>query len=203
MLTISTSHPEACLIAQKAINNSGLIAFPTDTVYGVAASAFDPVAIGKIYRAKNRSQTKSLPVLIGNIGQLNQIITTVPPLVERLMDHFWPGALTIILWKHPSLPPIISKDQTIGVRMPNNRFIMDLLRVTGPLATTSANQSGQPDALTAAEVRKQIGGKIDLLLDGGKVKLGIPSTVVDCTKEHPVILRQGSISEESIINLLK
>ena len=159
MIVLKTSHPEAISTAQNVINYNGLIVFPTDTVYGLASSAFDPIGIEKIYWAKNRPPIKSIPVLIGSIGQLNQIAAVISPLASRLIDHFWPGPLTIIVFKRHSLPPNLSSDRTVGVRMPNHKFTIDLLNTTGPLATTSANQSGQADSLTAKDAKNQIGDK--------------------------------------------
>jgi L-threonylcarbamoyladenylate synthase len=122
---------------------------------------------------------------------------------KKLAEVFWPGALTLVVIKNPTLPDVLSSQATVGVRMPNHPFTLALLQTTGPLATTSANLSGHENPLTAQDVFTQLGGKIELILDGGSTPGSIPSTVVDCTGHHPVILRDGAISANAIQKALE
>ncbi len=177
------------------------MAFPTDTVYGVGALAFDRIAVESIYTAKGRPVEKAIPVLIGEVGDLEKVALEVPKVALKLADHFWPGPLTLVVPKRLELPDAVSADSTVGVRIPDHPFARSLLRITGPMAVTSANLSGSPNPTTAAEVFTQLGGRIPLILDGGTVPGGIPSTVVDCTGAEPKILRNGSISHKQILEI--
>ncbi|MCJ7734336.1 MAG: L-threonylcarbamoyladenylate synthase [Anaerolineales bacterium] len=197
-LTITIDHKNALTQAAGIIRNGGVIAFPTDTVYGIGASAFQNDSIAKIYQTKIRSQLKAIPILLGDLEDLSRITPTVSPIVERIIEKFWPGALTLVLHMLPTLPSNLSTTPTIGVRIPDHTITRQLLRVTGPLAATSANLSGKPGALNAAEVLDQLNGKIDLILDGGTSTGGIASTVLDCTGDVPVILRDGPVTWEMI-----
>lgn len=191
-------HPKAISRAASIISGGGVIAFPTDTVYGVGASVFHQAAIERIYKIKERSKEKAIPVLIGDPGELSLISPAINQQARQITDHFWPGALTLILPIRPDLPPNLSTSATIGVRMPDHEFTQELLRATGPLAATSANLSGEESALTAQDVFQTLGSKIDLILDGGKSPGGEASTVLDLTGAVPVILRDGPISMEDI-----
>ena len=199
---IPTQDPNAISRALSVLQAGGLIAFPTDTVYGLAAATFSTAAIDKLYEAKTREATKAIAVLVGDIAQLDLLTSGLTPTAHKLAQRYWPGPLTLVVPKHPILPANLSAYPTVGVRMPNHAFAIDLLRRVGPLATTSANRSGGANATTAAEVLEQLDGRIELLLDGGQCPGGIPSTVVDCTNEQPVILRAGEISQEEITTLL-
>lgn len=200
---IPIDNTQALERASEIIQSGGMIAFPTDTVYGIGVSAFNEGAINKIYLVKERSKNKAIPILVGDPAQLSKITTPPGDLVKSIMDKFWPGALTLILQMLPDLPNNISSTQTIGVRIPNHNYTQELLLHTGPLAVTSANLSGEKSALTATEVLENLGGKIDLILDGGKTPGGIASTVLDCTKPEPVILRSGPISLDDIKSVLE
>ncbi len=186
--------PAAISRADHLIRSGEVIAFPTDTVYGIGASAFQPEAIEKIYHIKGRSHLKAIPILIADPADLERI--TLPPsqTAARLVNRFWPGALTLVLPILPSLPQILSPTPTIGVRIPDHEGVRELLRVSGPLAATSANLSGDKPALSADQVSASLGSRIQLILDGGKVPGGIPSTVVDCSGDQPSLLREGPLS---------
>ena len=199
---IKIEDPQAISEAIEIIQSGGMIVFPTDTVYGVGVSAFNESAIDKIYQVKERSKNKAIPILVGDPAQLSRITPPSGDQVKRIMDKFWPGALTLILQMLSDLPDNLSSTGTIGVRIPNYKFTQDLLLQTGPLAVTSANLSGESSAKTAEEVYGNLGGKIDLILDGGKSTGGIASTVLDCTKPEPVILRSGPISLDDIKSML-
>ncbi len=200
---LSTDDPQAIPTAVEIINNQGLIAFPTDTIYGIAGDPFSAAAIQKIYTAKDRPEAKALPVLIGDLEQLESLVLFVSERVKRIANGFWPGALTLILPKRSGLPDNLSPYPTIGVRMPNLAFTLELLRQTGPLATTSANISGGADPLTADDVLSQLGGRVDLILDGGTTAGGTASTVLDVTGPDPQILRQGPITLPEIQAILE
>ena len=181
----------------------GLVAFPTDTVYGVAVPAFSQAGIDRLYEAKGRENTKAISVLIGGPEQLDLITPNLSESAARLAQHFWPGGLTLVVSRRPELPTNLSPLPTIGVRMPNHAFAIALLKRCGPLATTSANLSGGLDPQNAQDVLAQLDGRIELVLDGGAAPGGVPSTVVDCTVAEPVILRKGAISAEAILATLK
>jgi len=194
--------PGAIQKANQIIKGGGTIAFPTDTVYGLAADVFENDAIRKIYAIKERSMLKALPVLIANMGQLERIISEMKESAKILAEAYWPGPLTLILPKGPSLPELLSPYSTIGVRMPNYPLTLELLETTGPLATTSANLSGESNPRTAQDVLDQLGGRIDLLLDGGETPGVTPSTVVEITTSEIRILREGPISKSNIKALI-
>jgi len=179
-----------------------LVAFPTDTVYGLAADAFNSKAIEALFMVKDREFGKAIAVLVGSQKDLARVSGRMTGPALRLAEHFWPGPLTLVVSKHASLPEILSPLPTVGIRMPDHPAALALLRLTGPLAVTSANQSGSASTCTAGEVLAQLGNRIPLILDGGTTPGGIPSTVIDCSRSIPVILRQGPISEEAIRKFL-
>ncbi len=200
---ISTEDPKAIERAVSIFNSGGLVAIPTDTVYGVAALANDPQAIERIYQVKERSESKAIAVLIGEHAQLSQVAASQSEAARRLAEAFWPGGLTLVLPRHASLPENLSPQPTIGVRMPDYDFTRRLLALTGPLATSSANLSGGPDPRNAREVLAQLDGRIELVLDGGDTPGGVPSTVVDCTGDSISILRQGAIEAQKLWQVLQ
>ena len=194
--------PSCIPTASRILRDHEIIAFPTDTVYGIGASLYSHKAIEKLYQVKIRAYQKAIAVLIGNLDQLSLVTESLSPIAEKLASRYWPGALTLILPKIDSLPDNLSPFPTIGVRMPDHWFTLELLKCVGPLATTSANISGQKDLVTCQEVIDQFGEKIKLIIDGGKTPGGIPSTVVDCTQPYPLILREGCITKLEIFNLI-
>jgi len=200
---LASKDPDAIERAVAVFKLGGLVAFPTDTVYGVAAPAFSKEGIDRLYEAKGRQNTKAISVLIGSADQLNLITPNLTPAASRLARSFWPGGLTLVVSRQTDLPGNLSPLPTIGVRMPKHAFAIALLLRCGPLATTSANLSGGSDPQTAQDVMAQLDGRIELVLDGGATPGGIPSTVVDCTLPEPAILRQGAISSEDILNVLR
>jgi len=200
---ISASLPETISKAQKEIQQGKLIAFRTDTVYGLAADINNSHAIEKLFIAKGRDFNKAIAVLISDLSQIEMLTTNFNDQALILANHFWPGALTIIVVKRSNLPRNLSPTSTIGIRMPDHDFARNLLRRTGPLATTSANLSGMTNPLTAQDVMDQLHDRIDLIIDGGSCPGGTPSTVVDCTKAEPVILRQGLITAYEIRKTLQ
>ncbi len=193
---------EALAAAMEILAANGLVAFPTDTVYGLGALVYDEIAVASLYDVKERGMEKAIPILIGEFSQLEQVTSRIPAMATKLAKHFWPGPLTMILPRHRSIPYVVTPYDTVGVRIPNLIALRKLLRLTGPMAVTSANISGQSSPATAMGVNAQLGGRIPLILDGGATRGGIPSTLVDCTKNEPVILREGPISLTQILQAL-
>lgn len=191
---LSADDPQALEAAQTVLQKGGLVAFPTDTVYGLGASAFHPQAIEQLYAVKGRDASKAIPVLLGDFKELKRVTVGVGAMARRLARTFWPGPLTLVVPRHPALPGNLSPQPTIGIRMPDHPAALALLTRTGPLAVTSANISGWSSANSAQEVLEQLESRIPLILDGGRAPGGTPSTVVDCTGAELVILRQGPIA---------
>jgi L-threonylcarbamoyladenylate synthase len=199
---ILTSNPSALKIALELLRAGELVAFPTDTVYGIGTLAFNAEGAAKIYIAKERPPDKALPILLADIEDFEKVAINIPEMAVRLAKAFLPGALTLILPKRPSVPTSVSALETVGVRIPKHDFTRALLRAAGPMAVTSANRSGAENPLSAEDVYTQLKNRLPLILDGGKSAGGIPSTVVDCTGENPIILRAGIIGEMQIRSVL-
>ena len=195
---LPAGEPGALVRALEILHSGGLVAFPTDTVYGLGALAFDQQAIASIYVAKDRPIEKAIPILLGDADDLDRVADAVPALARRLALRFWPGPVTVVVPKRVDLPPAVSATSTVGVRVPAHDVARALLRAAGPLAVTSANLSGRENPRSAQEVLLQLNGRIPLILDGGETPGGLPSTVVDCTGAEPVILRAGPVSLEQI-----
>jgi L-threonylcarbamoyladenylate synthase len=198
-LLLPTFDPISFDQALETLRRGELVAFPTDTVYGVGVLAFDEQAIEQLYIAKIRDPAKAIAVLIGSPAALAQVAGEMGPLAQRLAQRFWPGPLTLVVPRHPGLPGNLSPQATIGVRMPDHPAALTLLNRAGPLAVTSANLSGAASTQTAQEVYEQLQGRIPLILDGGRTPGGLPSTVVDCTGSQPRILREGPISLQDLL----
>jgi L-threonylcarbamoyladenylate synthase len=188
-------------LAAQWLRERRIVAFPTDTVYGLGALAFDGLTALRLYAAKDRPPEKGIPILMADIVDLDQVAIDVPPIAYRLMARFWPGALTLVLPKHPAVPMEVSATETVAVRIPDLDLARALLRLTGPLAVTSANRSSGPNPRTAQEVLAQLDGRIDAILDGGSTPGGVPSTVLDCTQAAPRILRAGALAEQIAVFL--
>jgi L-threonylcarbamoyladenylate synthase len=183
----------------KILQRGGVIAFPTDTVYGLGADAFNATAVERIYEIKNRPKHRQLPLLISDVERLTTLADPIPEIAWFLARRFWPGGLTLVLPKTDSVPAYLASGPTIAVRVPDHPVCLALIQHLGnPIIGTSANISGQPAALTAEEVGQQLGGKIDFIINGGKCPGGKESTVVDITRESPIILRQGIIPSHEI-----
>jgi L-threonylcarbamoyladenylate synthase len=198
MTILLPANDESIQTALTILRNGGLVAFPTDTVYGVGALAFDGMAVESIYIAKDRPIEKAIPVLIADAADMEKVGIDIPDVAYQLAARFFPGPLTCLIPKQPTLPESVSATDTVGVRVPDHEVARKLLRAAGPMAVTSANISGQPSPSTAEEVFAQLGGRIDLILDGGRTPGGVPSTLVDCTGNDLRILREGPISLEEI-----
>ncbi len=178
------------------LKQGGIVAFPTDTVYGLGACAYLYQAVERVYQAKERPRNMALPLLLARISQINEVAEPVPPIAWLLANNFLPGALTMVLHKSNSVLDIITGGGlTVALRIPAHPIPIALADGLGmPIVGTSANLSGKPSVLTADEVYSQLGDKIDLVIDGGKCPGGGESTIVDVTGETPVVLREGAIS---------
>jgi L-threonylcarbamoyladenylate synthase len=199
---LSINDPQAIALATEILTGGGLVAFPTDTVYGLGAMVFNQQAVSRISDVKGRTGEKAIPILIGDRNQVSLVTAGVSAECEKLAKHFWPGPLTIVLPRHASIPDAVTPLPTVGIRIPAFPATIELLKLTGPLAVSSANLSGRGSSSTARGVHAQLDGKIALILDGGVTPGGIPSTVVDCSQGRPTILREGPISLEQMLNVL-
>lgn len=184
--------------AVEALRAGGLVAFPTDTVYGVAALPWNEAAVERLYAVKERPAQKAIPLLISDADRLSRI-AALPPQYAVLPARFWPGGLTLVLPKTSLVPKAVSAGPTVAVRVPDLPLVRDLIRQAGgALAVTSANLSGQPGPVTAQEVAAQLGERIELILDGGPCREGVPSTILDCSVQPPVLLRRGAVPEDDL-----
>jgi L-threonylcarbamoyladenylate synthase len=185
--------------AVELLRAGELVALPTDTVYGVAAIADRPSAVARLYVAKGRPPERAIPLLLAHPDDLNAVAAEVSDLVRRLATHLWPGGLTLIVPKGAAVPSEVSFTPTVAVRLPDLALTRKIIAAVGtPVAVTSANRSGQPDARTAGEVLDQLGGRIAAVVDGGPSPGGVPSTILDCTTTPPRVLRAGAISVETL-----
>jgi L-threonylcarbamoyladenylate synthase len=184
--------------AAEALEAGSLVAFPTDTVYGVAALPWNVDAVLRLYQVKRRPSDLPIPLLLSDADQLSRV-ATLPGQFKPLLARFWPGALTLVLPKTEIVSDAISPRPTVATRIPDLSLARQLIREAGGvLAVTSANISGQPSPRTAQEVEEQLGGRIDLILDGGPCPGGVPSTILDCSVSPPVLLRRGAIAEADL-----
>ena len=186
------------------LRNGGVVAFPTDTVYGVGVDPFQPNAVRKLYQIKGRPIDKPIPILVGSINDVERVAQNLPPTFSRLAEQFWPGELTLIV-EAKSLPPeVTAGGDTVGVRMPDHPLALALLqRFGGAIATTSANKSDEPPATSAEEVRSELGDLVSIILDGGQTTTKIASTVLDLSVSPPQIRRDGGISMDQLTPFLR
>lgn len=183
--------------AESALRSGQLVVFPTDTVYGLAADAFDPAAIAALLAAKRRGRDMPVPVLVGSWSTIDGLTPSLPSVGTELIRAFWPGALTLVVRQAPSLAWDLGETAgTVAVRMPLHPLALDLLRRVGPLATSSANRSGAPAATTVQAAREQLGDSVAVYLDGGATSGAVASTIVDLTEpgRPPRVLRHGAVS---------
>ncbi len=201
--TVLASAPDALDRAVGVLRSGGLVAFPTDTVYGVAAHAFIPRAVERLYQVKGRPRDKPIPLLLADPEDLEMVALEISSLARELAQLFWPGPLSLVLACHPRVPKeVVAGGNSVAVRIPDHPIPQNLARLLrAPLATTSANRSGGPDAITAQEVAHQIGTDIELIIDGGPCPGGVPSTVLDLTASPPRMLRQGPITRAMLADV--
>ena len=202
MLSTRVLPPTAAAMEEAAaiLRAGGVVAFPTETVYGLGANGFDAAACAKIYEAKGRPSDNPLILHIAHRSMLDEVALAVPEMAERLLAAFCPGPLTLVLRRRAAVPASITGGlATVGVRLPENDVARALIRAAGfPLAAPSANTSGRPSPTTAAAVLTDLAGRIPLILDGGPCRFGVESTIVDVTGDAAVILRPGAITREML-----
>jgi L-threonylcarbamoyladenylate synthase len=182
------------------LKQGGIVAFPTDTVYGLGAAINSDQAVARVYIVKERPRNMALPLLLADKSQISKIAHPVPPIAWLLADKFLPGALTMVLFKSKSVPAIVTgSGKTVAIRIPDHPIPISLARgLRTPIVGTSANLSGKPSSLTAEEVYAQLGEEVDLIIDGGRSPGDEESTIVDLTGETPLVLREGAISREEL-----
>jgi len=187
------------------LKKGGVIAFPTETVYGIGVSIAAAAAAERIYQIKGRAKLKALPLVLSNVAQVSEVAIDVPDMVWILAERFWPGPLTVIVKKSARVPDsITSGGKTVAIRVSSHPVAVALVAGLGvPITGTSANLSGKPSPVTAVEVFNQLGHTVDLIIDGGKCPGGIESTIIDLTKNPPMIIREGAIPRDVILSVCK
>jgi L-threonylcarbamoyladenylate synthase len=206
VMKVSPKAPQKRFIlsAAEVLRRGGLVAFPTETVYGLGADAFNAAAVKQIFVAKGRPLDNPMIVHIASVSDLKALTDHVPEEAEQLIEKFWPGPLTLILKKSPDVPDDVTSGlDTVAVRMPQNKIALALIKALGhPVAAPSANLSGRPSGTTAGHVLQDFAGKIDMILDGGPVTVGVESTVLDLSQKPPAILRPGAVTQEDLAPFL-
>jgi L-threonylcarbamoyladenylate synthase len=200
VLGVHPASPDVPRQAVRILLDGGLVAFPTDTYYALGAAALNGDAVARVFAAKRRPESGPLPVFIGDLGQWRMVVSEIPEAARRLAERFWPGPLTIVCRRAPHLPPLLTGGgDTIGVRQPGALLALAVCRALGmPVTGTSANTHGGPPPVTAIEVGMDLGGHVDLILDGGACPGGHPSTVIDVTRTPPVVVRAGGVAVEEL-----
>jgi len=206
LLKVNSKKPEIdkIRIAASMIKNGGVVAFPTETVYGLGADALNPEAVKKVFKAKNRPADDPIIVHVARKEDVYRLARNVPKTAERLMSQFWPGPLTLVLKRSEIVPDItVAGLDTVGIRMPRNEVALTLIRESmTPISAPSANLFGKPSPTTAEHVIDDLAGRIDVILDAGPTKIGVESTVIDMTTPIPQILRPGGTPYEKLKSLL-
>jgi L-threonylcarbamoyladenylate synthase len=192
--------PDAVARAAEVLAGGGLVAFPTETVYGLGAAALDDAAVRRVFRAKGRPPDNPLIVHVAGAAELDRVAATVTPLARRLAAEHWPGPLTLVVDAGDEVPSVTTGGlRSVGVRVPDHPVALALLTAAGiPVAAPSANRSGRPSPTTAAHVLADLGDAVDLVVDGGTCRVGVESTVVDARGEVPVVLREGAVTREHL-----
>lgn len=202
IVKINLKHPQISKISQAAvvIKTGNLVAIPTETVYGIGANALDAKAVKKIFKAKGRPLDNPLIIHISKFEEMDILVDKIPDSAKKLMKKFWPGPLTIVLKKSKTVPKITTGGlNTVAIRMPDNQIARQLIKESGvPIAAPSANISGKPSPTIAAHVKEDLYGKIPMIIDGGKTKIGIESTVIDLSGKTPILLRPGGVTLEQL-----
>jgi tRNA threonylcarbamoyl adenosine modification protein (Sua5/YciO/YrdC/YwlC family) len=203
--TSTESEREAAVEATtRAVRRGELVVIPTDTVYDLGADAFSHEAVQALLDAKGRGRQMPPPVLVASSGTLDALAADVPEYARALAERFWPGALTLVLRQQPSLAWDLGETRgTVAVRVPDDDLTRAVLERTGPLAVSSANLTGRPAARDADEAEEMLADAVAVLVDGGEVRDGVPSTIVDATSAQPRVLRGGAISHEALAEVLE
>ena len=194
---------EGIAAAADAVRRGELVVLPTDTVYGIGADAFTPMAIEALLTAKGRGRDMPVPVLVGSWRTLEGLVENVPPMATQLTEAFWPGALTIVVRHTPTLAWDLGDARgTVAVRMPLHPVALDLLEQVGPMGVSSANRTGASPATTAAEAEDQLGEYVSVYLEAGPAAAAMPSTIVDLTGIHPRVLRLGAVPLDALRDVI-
>ena len=190
---------DMCLEAVRCLKSGGIIAIPTDTVYGLAADPFNADAVQRLYTFKGRPDGKPIPLVLSSVTDVHSVAQNLSGFFFHLTDRFWPGGLTIVVEAKDLLTVLTAGGDTVGVRIPNNPLLLQILQAFGgPAAITSANLSGEPPATSIEEIDEELASRIDMIVDGGKTPGPIPSTVYDISVSPPLVRRRGVISEETL-----
>ncbi len=203
-LLLPATAPQTAQIAANIIKTGGLVAIPTETVYGLGANGLDPEAVAKIFLAKGRPQDNPLILHLANAEDMDNYCHSIPQAAYTLAEKFWPGPLTLVLPAKDCVPKCTTAGlPTVAVRCPDNEVTRRIIRLSGvPIAAPSANISGKPSTTTAQHVLNDHKGKIELIVDGGPCRVGVESTIVDLTEERPRLLRPGGITPEQLMEVL-
>ncbi len=195
---------EAIHRGAEIIRNGGVVAFPTETVYGLGADAFNPIAIARVFEIKNRPYFDPLIVHIADLNEMSRLVIDIPHSAEKLIKRFWPGPLTIIVLKKEEVPDIVTAGlPTVAIRMPRHPIALQLIReARRPIAAPSANPFGYVSPTTAEHVCEQLGNRVDLILDGGPCEVGLESTILSFSGEKPRLLRPGGLPLEEIVSVI-
>jgi len=203
---LNAANPDPAVLAEAAalLRQGGLVAFPTETVYGLGANGLDAQAVTGIFAAKGRPSDNPLILHVDSADKLSALAAAIPSSAQALIDKYWPGPLTVVVARQPIVPDAVTGGlNTVAVRLPDSFIARELIRLAGvPIAAPSANTSGRPSPTTAAAVLSDLDGKIDAIIDAGRCKIGVESTVVDCTTPVPTLLRPGGVTYEMLLSVL-
>ena len=205
IIKVDPERPAAAVIkAAAVVRSGGVIVFPTRCLYGLGADAFNAEAVARIFRIKQRSRRNPILILIDQTSRLEQLVSHIPPAAGRLMEHFWPGRMTLVFKAREAVPPYLTAGSgKIGIRLPGHPVAAALVQaLQTPLTGTSANLSGSPGCRRIEDLEFQIASRLDLILDAGALKGGRGSTVVDVTVDPPKILREGEVSATEILKFV-
>jgi L-threonylcarbamoyladenylate synthase len=199
---LNADTPGAIEEAADLLKQGHIIAFPTDTLYGVGVDPFNSAAIEQLYQVKERSAEKGIPILLADMSDLEKVAQNISLLAQSLIEQYWPGPLTLIVPRHPRLPAVISPNEGIAVRIPDHAISRAFIRAAGGIvATSSANHSGEQPARSAADAFRAMNGQISAVLDGGSVQHGQASTVLDCMSDPPQVLREGPVTVKNLLRI--
>jgi len=201
MARVLRAEAEGCLAEAIAVlKGGGLVAYPSDTVYGLGAAASDERAVARAFAVKGRLSEKALPLLLADVEDMAPLCAELPPTAKLLAERFWPGPLTLVLRRSAAFrSAALGGSENVALRVPDHHFLRQLIRAVGePITGTSANRSARPSCRTAREVQRQLGQAVDLIIDGGPSRVGRESTVIDITEDAPRIVREGALSREEI-----
>ncbi len=199
-MAVVPDNPSNRSVATALLRDSGVVAYPTDTLYGLGAAVYDRQAVARLFELKGRDHAQGVPVLIAVEGQLAEVAADVPDAALALADRFWPGALTLIVRRSDRVPSTVTGGaDTVAVRLPDHPCPRALISALGaPITGTSANRHGGPEPASAEEVQRQLGDRLSIVLDGGPSAAGVPSTIVDVTPATPRLVRAGAIPLEAL-----